>query len=298
MRLIPRKESPRHAAPLLSRRTAHDATMSVDAPRHAALVADRFRAANHGLDANGTWCGTKLSQACPYHDDGQRFACHLPQAHAAQAALNQTLYRKCLNVPDVDACAALANRTIIFVGDSMSESVARTFRCHLCTEERRLRGGCPPPEMPWASSIGLGFAPDDSNTRGVHPELFRCQRFDGCGTVCTLHAGVRSHGAPNSSRALQLLLRSDAVPSTPSANGSTILVFNEGLWWTSDQQQQHVAQCSSCRTARVWEVAPLSAPCPPSPVAPRLPFCIHIVTPLSTGRGPRLGGDASAAQPP
>ena len=55
----------------------------------SSMLATPHRAPSH-------WCGTFLSSACPYHDEGRRYSCHL--AHAAQAAHNASPYAKCLPI--------------------------------------------------------------------------------------------------------------------------------------------------------------------------------------------------------
>lgn len=142
------------------------------------MLATPHRAPSH-------WCGTFLSSACPYHDEGRRYSCHL--AHAAQAAHNASPYAKCLpierlcrrckhgstvrlctgNATDLSThrrrhrrvldarqsnsdlcrralsmsydcyCVTLERRLqlpLTAVGDSLSEQLFDTFRCHLCPE--------------------------------------------------------------------------------------------------------------------------------------------------------------------
>ena len=157
------------------------------------------------------WCNyTRISAHCPFHDGGGRFSCHLASPR----------YRKCVQVPpqSLDVCAVLAGRTIILVGDSLTEQHFNTLRCHACGPN------CTPQSAPRARNSSRG----DWTPLALRD---RCTVFSGCGRICVVRAcEVHSHYplAVNYSVVLE-----EITMAFKDSEAAPIVVFNEGLWLTS-----------------------------------------------------------------
>ena len=185
---------------------------------------------------------------CPFHDDGNRFSCHLSKYSGQYRA----------RIPPgsgsrLDACRVLAGRTLVLLGDSITRQMYDTLRCHLCRERDRKRR-CRPPELKRNRTL-------QQVLKAEHHEP-ACASFGVCGTVCYLESGTRrSHYSLNSSMALQSVLRgvatrpdtgcTDAGDTCPrhatsplvglgsgvaGATASQVLIVaNDGLWYTEGE---------------------------------------------------------------
>ena len=177
---------------------------------------------------------TEMPMRCPFHDGGGRFSCHL-----ARGSKNTS---RCLDLPygRLDPCSVLQGRTLVIIGDSLSQQMFDTMRCHVCAFHPE---GC---------SRG-------SEVDGVLGNYNGCHDFGpACGKICmrkSVRFGWTTHLVP----------QSFLVEANASRPEERIIVANDGIWFTQGHAWRSAVAAALVRANQLvtaWEsVDPSRRPC-------------------------------------